>query len=53
MKFIVASRGYNFGFPAGGGGGVSLNCSNKIIKKFPRSLILLDFCKLKLFNIFT
>ena len=39
MNFHVASRGvtFNFGFPAGGGGSC-VNCSNKIIRFFSRSL---------------
>ena len=40
VNFHVTSRGVtiNFDFPAGGGGGSCLNCYNKIIKNFPRSL---------------
>ena len=49
MNFHVANRGvnFNFGFPAGGS---CLNCSNKIMKNFPRSLHSLEFYKLKLFK---
>ena len=46
MNFHVASGGVaiNFDFQAGrGGGGSCLNCSNKIIKIFPRSLRSLLF----------
>ena len=50
MNFHVASMGvtFNLGFPAGVWS--CLNCSNKIIKYFPRLLSLLDFYKLNSFN---